>query len=580
LSVASAAKKKPKARDYSAIAEKFEEDVLSGKFPAAPIFVAAIERQRREVAAPPEGFAFMADVGALACRRMERFPFAGDGPKRGTPFQLEPWQVWVVVVLFGWVDPTSGFRRWREASIWLPKGNGKSPLAALIVLCVLVMGKGGEQTYSAATTQDQARCVFDMARDMLNIDADSALRVGRTSIVAHFGLVVEEHRIKGLRDGRIYRPISAEHRSAEGIRPTLVVLDEVHVQANRKLYDNLKTACNKVDGSMILGISTAGFDMSPQSLGWQLYSRARDILERKLDSPATFALIVEADRTLDPLDFNTWKQANPNLGVSVSLAGLKSAMQTMATTPSERPSLEVKHLGWWQQTANAFLDVAKWNALGDPLLSLDDCDPDEWEIFVGVDLARTRDLSAAPVVAARTREDGKREYRVFTRRVYLPEASVTVKLIPELKGWSEAGWLVLLPGETMTFRPLTSDLVELLERFPNVTAAVDDWMAGEVEADLMAAGVTVVSIRQGAKTQSEPMKELEGAILDGRLTHDASPVAAMCIGNLQAQADRNGNLAPTRENEFKKIDVAVGIINALVLARGADAGAHQGDLLL
>jgi phage terminase large subunit-like protein len=422
--------------------------------------------------------------------------------------------------------------------------------------------------------------VFDYARDQLNLDADAAAVNGRKSIKDHFGLVVEEHRIKGSRDGRIYRPISAEHRSAEGIRPTLVILDEVHVQANRKLYDNLKTAANKVDGSLMLGISTAGFDMSPASIGWQLYSRAREILERRVDSPTTFALIVEADRTLDPLDWETWRQANPNLGVSVSIAGLKSAMQAMATTPSERPSLEVKHLGWWQATSNAFLDIAKWNALADPTLKLEDLDPDEWEMFVGLDLARTRDLSAAPVVAARTRDDGKREYRVFTRWVYLPEDSVTVKLIPELKGWSAAGWLALLPGETMTFRPLTGDVASLMERYPTVTACVDDWMAGEVEGDLMEAGLEVVSVRQGAKTQSEPMKELESATLDGRLRHDGSPVTAMCIGNLMARSDRNGNLAPDRENEFKKIDVAVGIVNALVLARGAGADEHQGDILM
>lgn len=567
-------------RDYSAIAEQFEDDVLLGAFPAAPIFRAAIERQRADLAAPPEGFVFAAKTGDLACKRAERFPFAGDGPKRGTPFRLEAWQVWLIRTLFGWVDAATGHRRFREASIWLPKGNGKTPLAALIALCIFVPGKGGEQVYSAATTQDQARLVFDTARDMLNIDADSAAREGRMSIVTHFGLVVEEHRIKGAKDGRIYRPISAEHRSAEGIRPALVVLDEVHVQAGRKLYDNLKTAANKVDGSLMLGISTAGFDMSPAALGWQLYSRARDILERKTDSPTTFALIVEADRTLDPLDFATWQQANPNLGVSVSVAGLKSALQTMRTAPSERPSLEVKHLGWWQQTANAFLDVAKWNALGNDTLSLDDLDPDEWEIYVGVDLARTRDLTAAPVVAARTRDDGKRLYRIFTRWTYLPAESVTVRLNPELRGWSDAGWLSLLPGETMTFRPLTTDIVGLVERFPSVTACVDDWMAGEVENDLMAGGVTVVTVRQGAKTQSEPMKELEAATLDGRIEHDGSPVAAMCIGNLLGRTDRNGNLAPDRENEFKKIDVAVGIVNALVLARGQDAGVFQGDVLM
>lgn len=574
-------------RDYSAIAIRFEDDVLAGRFPTAPIFRAAIERQRRDLEKPPDGFVFSAEEGDKFCRRAERFPFAGDGPKRGTPFHLEAWQVWVIRTLFGWVDEVTGDRRFREASIWLPKGNGKTPLAALIALCVLMVGKGGEQVYSAATTQDQARLVFDTAREMLLLDIDAAAAAGRKSIATHFGLEVEEHKIKGGRDGRIYRPISSEHRSAEGIRPTLVVLDEVHVQANRKLYDNLKTAANKVDGSLLLGISTAGNDMTPGALGWQLYSRARTILEGGTDSPSTFALIVEADRKRDPLDFETWRQANPNLGVSVSIAGLKSALQTMRETPSERPSLEVKHLGWWQQTANAFLDVARWNALAHPDLRIEDLDPDEgWSVFVGIDLARTRDLTTAVPVAARVREDGKREYRVFTRWTYLPAASVTVKQIPDIRAWAKAGWITLLededgtPAATMTFRPLVAKVVGLVERFPDVQACIDDWIAAEVENDLAAGGVTVVAVRQGAKTMSEPMKELESAILDGRLEHDGSPVAALCVGNLQAKSDENGNIRPVRENEFKKIDVAVAVIDALVQARGEPDESHVGDVLL
>ncbi len=564
-----------KARDYSAIATRFEDDVLSGRFPAAKILRLAVERQRRELVSPPEGFTFNAAEGDKACRRAERFPFAGEGPKRGTPFRLEPWQVWLFRALFGWQDPATGERRFRYASIWLPKGNGKTPIAALIALCILVVGKGGEQVYSAASTQDQARLVFDTAREMLLLDRGNAFNENRKSIAEHFQLEIEEHRIKGAGDGRIYRPVSSEAKSIEGIRPTVVVLDEVHVQANRKLYDNLRTAANKVDGSLMVTISTAGFDMSPGAIGHQLYSRARDILEGKGEDPTLFALIVEAERTLDPHNFETWRQANPNLGVSVSIVGLKSAQQTWREVPSERASLETKHLGWWQQTASAFLDVRRWNALADPDLRLEDVRPEEgWRVFIGVDLARTRDLTTAVVVAARRREDGLREYRIFTRNTYLPAESVTVKQNPEIKLWAEQGWIDLVPGESMTFGPLKAAVVKICDAFPGVKVCVDDWGALEVENDLMEQGVAVVSIRQGAKTQSEPMKELESAMLDGRLVHDGSPVTAMCVGNVQARTDRNGNIAPDRESEYKKIDVVVGIVNALVCALADEASPY------
>lgn len=577
--------RKPKAtkapeRDYLSIAEGFEADVLSGRFSAGALFRAAVERQRRDRAAPPEGYTFQAETGDKFCRRAERFPFGGEGPERGTPFMLQPWQVWLFHTLFSWRDSVTGAARFRTASIWLPKGNGKSPIAALMALSVLIGGRGGEKVYSAASTQKQARWVFDGAREMLQLDKDAAVSEGRKSIADHFGLVVEEHKIKGAEDNRTYEPVSSEAGSIEGIRPTLVILDEVHVQPNRKLYDNLKSATNKVDGSLLVTISTAGFDMSPESIGWQLYSRAREILEQKKDDPTLFAFIVEADRkrpdgtAAEPTDFDVWRQANPNLGVSVSIAGLRSAIQTWRDVPSERASLETKHLGWWQQTASAFIDVRQWNALAVPGLKIDDVRAEDgWKVTLGADLARTRDLTALPVVAARPRADGKHEYRIFTRHVYLPEESPTVTA--EFRQWAKDGWIELTPGPTMSFRPLKEAAIGIAKRFPGLEACFDDHMAAEVEQDLMAEGLTVVSIRQGARTQSEPMKELEAAILDGRIQHDGSPVAAMCLGNLTSRADRNGNVAPDRENEYKKIDIGVAIINAFVRARAVDDNVFQ-----
>jgi phage terminase large subunit-like protein len=569
-------KAKPAARDFSSIAHQFEEDVLSGRFPAGRLFRAAIERQRRDLAAPPDGFVFSAEEGDKVCRRAERFPFA-EGPRRGQPFRLEAWQVWLFRTFFGWIDPVTGFGRFRLASIWLPKGNGKSPIAALIALCVLTVAKGGDKIYSAASTQKQARHVFDAAREMLRIDSDDAVEAGRKSIASHFGIEVEEHRIKGAGDNRVYEPVSSEAGSIEGIRPSVLILDEVHVLPNRKLYDNLRSAANKVDGSRFVTISTAGFDMSPEALGYGLYSRARDILEQKGEDPTLFALIVEADKKrpdgsdADPFDIETLRQANPNLGVSVSIAGLKSAAQTAREVPSERASFEVKHLGWWQQTANAFIDIARWNALADPAIRLEDISlKAKWMVHAGVDLARTRDLTAVVFVATRLRPDGKREYRVFSRMAYLAEESATLKKIPDLKLWADQGWMTLLKGQTTGYGGIKDDIEEACDPFPGAEVCFDDWCAAEMEEDLASRGLTCVSIRQGAKTQSEPMRELEAAILDGRLSHDGSPVMAMCMGNLQAVTDRNGNIAPGRENEYKKIDLAVALINALVRASVAD----------
>ena len=92
-------RKKAPARNHTQIAEACEADALAGRFPCSRIFRAAIERQRRDLDSPPDGFVFRAELGDKVCRLMELIPFGGEGPKRGAPLRLEPWEVWLVRTL-------------------------------------------------------------------------------------------------------------------------------------------------------------------------------------------------------------------------------------------------------------------------------------------------------------------------------------------------------------------------------------------------------------------------------------------------------------------------------------------------
>jgi phage terminase large subunit-like protein len=90
------------------------------------------------------------------------------GEWAGQTFALAPWQAFVVGSLFGW-RRADGLRRFRTAYCAVPRKNGKSTLSAGIALYLLVAdGEQGAEIYSAATTRDQARIVFDEAKRMVN----------------------------------------------------------------------------------------------------------------------------------------------------------------------------------------------------------------------------------------------------------------------------------------------------------------------------------------------------------------------------------------------------------------------------
>jgi phage terminase large subunit-like protein len=316
--------------------------------------------------------------------------------------------------------------------------------------------------------------------------------------------------------------------------------------------------------------------MDPQDQGHRLYRRAIEILAQKTTDNRTFAVVIDADPELEFHSETAIRQANPNLGISVSLAGIQAAIDRARKYPQERASVEVKHLNRYQSSGRAFLDRRIWDALAVDGLRLTPETADGWVLFVGVDLSKSRDLTAAVYVAARMREDGQREYRVFCRRVYLPEKSPTLENLPDARIWEEQEWFTLIPGRTVNYATVVKDVVGDLERVdqPNAEACIDEWSASQVEASLAEAGLTVVEVKQTARMLSEPMKELEAAVVDGRLQHDGSPVMAMAIGNMIAVSRGPDAIKPDREDEHQKIDPAAAMVNAMVRASVADlAGA-------
>ncbi|MQM29316.1 MAG: terminase, partial [Candidatus Accumulibacter phosphatis] len=111
------------------------------------------------------------------CAFIERLPHV-KGPLAGQPIRLEPWQVFILTTVFGWVKP-DGKRRFRRAYIEVPRGNAKSTLSSALALYMLAAdGEGGAEVYSLATTRDQARIVFGDAQTMARQSAGFRSRFG------------------------------------------------------------------------------------------------------------------------------------------------------------------------------------------------------------------------------------------------------------------------------------------------------------------------------------------------------------------------------------------------------------------
>ena len=87
------------------------------------------------------------------CAFIERLPHV-KGPLAGTPIKLEPWQVFILTTVFGWIKP-DGNRRFRRSYIEVPRGNAKSTLSSALALYMLAAdGEGGAEVYGTASMLD------------------------------------------------------------------------------------------------------------------------------------------------------------------------------------------------------------------------------------------------------------------------------------------------------------------------------------------------------------------------------------------------------------------------------------------
>jgi phage terminase large subunit-like protein len=549
-------------RDHSAIARGWEDDVLSGRIPMGELVRKAIERQRADIAGPPAGYAWNAEEADKACALAEELAFP-KGPKRGQRFHLEPWQIWFLGCIFGWQDATTGLPRFHKVTAFIPKGNGKSPLAAAIGCIVIARGRNtGAKVYSAAVTEKQANNVFQPAQEMLR-QSPKVLEAAQ--------LVVTEHAIKGIGDPRIFERVSAEKRSADGAVPDCMIVDEVHQHPTRALYDVVSNNASKVDGSRVVAISTGGTDPSPTSIGWLLYCEVRDILTGKFDAPAHFAVIFEADRDLDPWEESTWRQANPNYGISISARNFRTTAEAARADPTAQPHFFATRLGWWSRGADKWMDLARWDA------AAADIGEEQFagrKVFLGIDYAPKLDFSAIVEVAASLREDGRRQY-VVRSHGFLPERSPTLHDLPALRNMVP-GWLTLTPGDSLDAGTLRPSILALVKRYPGAEVCLDPFGCVELMTSLDREGVPPFEIRQQWKFHSPAMTEVQVALSQGRLVHDGSPLMALCMANVVASPDRNGNVTPGRDNDAKKIDLAVALLNAMYRAFTVDLSIPTG----
>jgi phage terminase large subunit-like protein len=242
----------------------------------------------------------------------------------------------------------------RVALIGMARKNGKSALAASAGLSALTLGGNGSEIYSCAADRDQARIVFGTARRMVELDPE---------LSSMFTLYKDAIEYKD--KGSVYRALSAEAYTKEGLNPSpIVIFDEVHAQPNRELWDVMSLAGGARADSLLLGITTAGVKTQANgqdSLCYSLYQYGQKLVKGELVDPSFFFAWWEPRNPEgDHRDKQLWIESNPGFADIVDAEDFESAV--LRTPEAE---FRTKRINTFVSTTTAWLPTGAWEALID-----------------------------------------------------------------------------------------------------------------------------------------------------------------------------------------------------------------------
>lgn len=557
---------------YVETALRYAEQVISGEILACKWVKAACQRQLDDLKTAGQDesspFEFDVDEAEYVCRFIELLPHV-KGKWVGEKIHLEPWQIFILTTIFGWYSKEDNCRRFRTVYIEVPRKNAKSTLTSGVSLYMLTCdNEPGSEIYSAATTRDQARIVFDTARMM----AKSELGFRR-----RFGVVVLEHSIYETVNGGKYIPLSSEGSTLDGLNIHFASIDELHAHKTRAVFDVIETATGSRSDPLIWIITTSGFDRS--GICYEQRSYGISILNSTLlkhkglgyqvkgqitDDDTYFSIIYTIDEGDDWSDPNSWRKANPNYGISVYEKDISKLAKKAKKVSSARNNFLTKRLDVWVNASEAWMDMLKWDACEDPEIKLSDFEGQP--CWIGMDLAEKKDFAALVIAFWR-----QGRLYVFPR-LYLNDEVIESGENDQYEGWREDEYIISNEGDITDFDRIKSDLIEFSKQYDIQEIPYDPAFSPYFATKLINDhSLPMVEMRQTSLTFTAAIIELENLVMEKKLVFDGNPVLTWMMSNAVISTSKfSGLKSISKERDTNKIDGIISLLLALARAMTED----------
>lgn len=526
---------------YCSSGHKYAQDVVSRKIVACKYIIGACKRYLKDL--EEKKYPFDVDRAERFLRVVQKFEHViGEWPTKNIVY--EPWQNFAMMNIMGFINPATGYRRYRVAHLEFPRGNGKSLLASQVALFFLALDNPkGNEISCFATKKDQARIVLDSAR---------AMAKKNQSYRAATGVKVLAHTILHEASNSKIRAMSADNKSLDGLNDILSIMDELHAMG-RNLFDVVSSGMSKRKDSLMLCITTAGFDID--SVGYSQSTYAKRVATEEVEDDQFFSLVYTVDEGDDIFSEEAWKKANPNYDVSVDALTFEAKAKKAQEVASDLPNFKVKHLNMWLSEFSSFYDTQKWQLCADENLKMEDFKGEK--CIVGIDLSSKIDLTSFGFIFKRD------DIFYLFDRSYIPEQTVKDVSNVLYDSCISSGHLIQTPGEAIHYPNIEADFLKFNKDYKILECLYDPWNATAFSQKMTENRINMVEFRFTTANLSEPTKHLDALIRQGKIRHNGSPLLKWCLGNVVCKYDAADNVFPRKTHEKFKIDPVISLIMAL-----------------
>lgn len=539
-------------KDY----EVYRDSILTGSRNASVCEKLKVKRQEEMLANGVEGYHFdwNAAVRPLVWITTNlRFPM---GIKRGKPMVLAKWQVYDIMVGFGWISDTSGKRLYTNWYYQIPRKNGKSTLAGAILDYCCFGETDGVDCYIGATTLDQARETFKRSADSLTLGRHKNVQVADS----------KNNKTIKWKNSTIWA-ISAAPK--DGKLAYCTVIDEYHQHPDNQLVDSILSGNLSDQQSLLIRITTAGTELN--GVCHEEYEKCRRILRGELSNKRYFVSIYEADESDDPNDVGTWYKANPNLGDSVDFEDFQGLYENARPSETDMITFKTKNLNMWVRGMTRWANMPLW---------MEQC---RWPVkeeelegkpcYGGLDLSTVYDFTA--LTLAFPMGDGKYFLKVHCWVAESQVDTIARRCAIPLRQWMADGYVTATPGEVIDYQYIRDYLNEANDTYDIRYIAADRWNLTTI-VTLMPDWFedVVYEVSQGMKSMSQMLQKFERAYRQGEVSCNGNPVMDWMMDCVDVQIDSAGNQKPIKgdRKKAKRID---GVIASIMAYDCADVHAEE-----